>query len=134
MSKFRKPDRSNHPPHLVKTDDSPELDLGWQEGVLPDGRPFRAELWTVDGISNLTIFVPAEGIDLSRRKDAASFVEKAGLVRFHPGKRYCSAKPFVDDSGNEVWSINLVIGTEDETFIDDTLQIQPYSTPDDPST
>jgi hypothetical protein len=40
-----KPDRSNSPPNLVKTDENPNLDLGWNEGFLTDGRPYRAEYW-----------------------------------------------------------------------------------------
>jgi hypothetical protein len=125
--KFPKPDRSNFQPNRFKTDDWPEFDISWQEGVLFDGRPFRVEFWARDNVSFLTLFVPAEGIDLSTDTAAARYVEWTGLIRFLSGQRECCARKFTDPSGHEMWSITVVVGDEYNTYIESRLQLQRYT-------
>lgn len=123
---FPKPDRSNFQPNSYKDDDWPERDFGWQEGMLPDGRPFRVEAWERDGISMLTYFVPAEGLDLSAKEAAIRFVEETGLCHFLGEKRSCSTTKIKDASGNDMWSINVVLGERDEFYIGGFPRMQGY--------
>jgi hypothetical protein len=127
LTQFPKPDRSDFQPNRFKNDDWPQFDIRWQEAVLWDGRPFRAEFWARDNTSSLTFFVPAEGIDLSDDDKAARYLELTGLIRFLPGKRSCRATKINDASGHEVWSITVVVGDEYDTFIEDKLQLQRYA-------
>ncbi len=101
--------------------------MGWQEGVLPDGRPFRVEFWARDGSSFLTFFVPAEGLDLSAEADAARYLEQAGLIRFLKREGTCCASKIKDASDNDVWSITAVVGDEYDTFIEDRLRLQQHA-------
>ena len=63
------------------------------------------------------------------------FVEKEGLVTFKKsGPNYCQAALFRDDGGNQVWSVNIVVGDEDGTFVDNSIPIFPYSKVGEPNT
>jgi hypothetical protein len=53
--RFPIPDRSKQPVRAEKDEDG-VVDIGWCDGVLSDGRPFRAEMWAQDQVSCLTIF------------------------------------------------------------------------------
>jgi hypothetical protein len=57
-------------------------------------------------------------------------LEREGLLRFKPGKaRYVDAVPIVDSAGNEMWSINVMVGNDDDTFIEGGQPLQPYKRP-----
>jgi hypothetical protein len=53
-------------------------------------------------------------------------VERVGLIRFLTGKRYCSSRKIKDDSGNELWSINVVVGVEDQLLVEPSTRLQGY--------
>lgn len=40
---YPKPNRSDFKPNLKRTHKNDVLDIGWNEGVLSDGRPYRRE-------------------------------------------------------------------------------------------
>jgi len=124
---YPRPDRSDVKRNFVRTADNEALDIGWQEGILSDGRPFRGEYWCEDHVSVLTFFLSRIGLEDASDKDFETLLEKEGLLRFKPGKeRYLSAAPFVDPTGNDIWSINVVVGDEDDTFIEGGLPLEPY--------
>ena len=50
------------------------------------------------------------------------------------GPSYCSAALSIDDGGNQVWSVNIVVGDEDQTYIDNSVPIFPYSKVGEPNT
>ena len=114
--KFPIPDRTSQPVRSMKDEDG-MIDIGWCEGVLSDGRAFRAELWAQDQVSSLTLFFSAIGLETLEQDAMKHFVEKEGLVTFKKsGPTYCQALLFRDDGGNQVWSVNIVVGDEDGTF------------------
>lgn len=59
--KFPAPDRARQPVRSTKDDDG-IIDIGWCDGVLSDGRAFRAEMWAQNQVSMLTIFFSTVGI------------------------------------------------------------------------
>ena len=115
---YPKPDRSDFRPRFVKDDDG-VLDIGWAEGTLSDGRPYRLEYWAQDQVTCLTIFVAFAGLDLADRERVALFLEQEGLVTFRGRQRYASARQMRDASGQEVWSINVVVGDTEHNFVTD---------------
>lgn len=125
---YPRPDRSTFKPSFRKTAENDDvLDIGWQEGVLSDGRPFRGEYWCQDQVSTITFFLSRMGLENATDADFQQLLETEGLLRFKPGKaRYVIARPFVDSAGNEMWSINVVVGDEDDTFIESGLPIERY--------
>lgn len=58
-----KPDRSNYAPNRVKTPDNDQIDIGWNEGFLSDGRPYRLECWAQDQFTCVTVFMSTEGLE-----------------------------------------------------------------------
>src|SRR5438093_7890164 len=113
---FPVPDRSRQPVRILK-DENGMIDIGWCEGVLSDGRAFRAEMWAQDQVSMLTIFFSSldlEGTD-NDSETICHLLEKERLVSFKEGPRFCTSMKFVDDAGNDVWSANIVVGDENQT-------------------
>ena len=128
--KYPRPDRSRITPNFAKTADNDALDLGWHEGVLSDGRPFRAEYWCQDQISILTFFLSIVGLETASQADLAELLVREGLVAFKTGKApHIQAMRWRDAGGNEMWSINVTVGNEDETFLAATLPMTRYSKP-----
>ena len=120
--------------------------IGWAKGKISDGRPYWAECWAQDGITMLTIYLSSDGlklgddhslqddlpesIDLPEKvivgdvKVAKDFLEKERLIRFRDN---CFVTPcrFSDDNG-DFWSINIIVGNDDEVYCDSQFSIFPY--------
>lgn len=77
------------------------------------------EYWAVDDVSVLTFFFSREGIENLGDDGLRGLLEAEVLIRFVGDKQYCSGLPLKDDSENEMWSVNVVIGFEDEVFASD---------------
>ncbi len=133
--KFPIPDRSKQPVRAAKDEDG-VIDIGWCDGALSDGRAFRAEMWAQDQISMLTIFFSALNMDEMDEDAVQEFVQEEGLVSFadNAGPKYCSVAKFADDAGNQLWSVNIVVGDEDQTYISDSIPIFPFSKSGEPNT
>ena len=65
-------------------------------------------------------------LDQATDADLAAMLTREGLVRFRsePG----SAKGVVidDAAGNPMWSVSVVIGTEDEVLAEDSTRLRSY--------
>jgi hypothetical protein len=120
---YPKPDRSDYKPNFSRTAENDVLDLGWAEGTLSDGRPYRAECWAQDQITMLTLFVPFKGMEHYNDEMFQALLSKEGLIEFL-GEPYVSAAPIQDVRGNEIWSINVVIGTEDGLCARDSIRLR----------
>jgi hypothetical protein len=131
---FPVPDRSRQPVRMLK-DENGMIDIGWCEGVLSDGRAFRAEMWAQDQVSSLTIFFSTLGLEALEPDEICSLVAQEGLVSFEEGaESYCASDKYVDNSGQELWSVNIVVGVEQQTFVRDTVPIFGYSGNREPDT
>src|SRR5690606_33095982 len=107
------PDRSHHTPSLTKDEDG-VIDIGWCDGVLADGRPFRLEMWAQDGVSALTIFFSTKELTELDDERTKKLVVEEGLVAFHDReKAFCTPQKFVDRAGREMWSVNIVVGDDE---------------------
>lgn len=125
---YSTPDRSSHRPNLAKTPENEVLDLAWNVGQLSDGRPYRVEAWAQDQITLWTFFMSTEGIEQMTKPEFAELLVREGLVAFTSSKRYVQAEKFIDESGNEMWSVNVVVGDSDETFVNEpVLPLRPYA-------
>ena len=132
--KFPVPDRSKQPVRSTK-DPGGVIDIGWCDGVISDGRAFRAEMWAQNQVSMLTIFFSAIGLEELDEEAVKAFVQKEGLVSFrNQGQKYCAADIYFDDVGNRLWSVNIVVGDEDETYVEDSIPIFKYSDIGEPNT
>lgn len=132
--KFPIPDRSSQAVRFAKDEDG-VVDIAWCDGVLSDGRAFRAEMWAQDQISMLTIFFSTAGLEDLDPEAMKRFVEEEGLVSFRKtAASRCTAVRVIDDAGSPVWSVNVVVGDQDETYLDGSVPIFPYSESGEPNT
>ena len=132
--KFPVPDRSKQPVRRVKNEEG-EIDIGWCDGVLSDGRAFRAEMWAQDQISVLTIFFSVADFPDLNDTELMKFVETERLCKFKDGSpQHCSASKIVDDAGRHMWTVNVAVGNDEETFISGSVPIYPYSKIGEPNT
>jgi hypothetical protein len=126
-SRFPVPDRSGQTISTVKGEDG-VLDLGWCEGVLADGRPFRAELWAQDQITVLTFFFSVLGLETLNADAVYALVETDGLERraagFDPSFQVTR---WTDPHGAEFWSVNVTVGTDEETRLADSVAVVRYT-------
>ena len=123
-----KPDRSDFSPNFTVTPDNPVLDLGWNEGILSDTRPYRVESWAHGQIRSLTFFMSTSGVENYSRDQFADLLEREQLVAYHPGRRRSAyAMPITDASGNSHWSVNVVIGEAGVTLVDVLVAMRPYA-------
>jgi hypothetical protein len=128
QSKFRKPDRSDYTPNFTKTAENDALDIGWGEGVLSDGRAYRVEAWAQDQVTSVSIFLPTAGIENMSNDQFVDLLEREELIAWEPGARKSAyARPLMDSSGAPIWSVNVVIGADDQLFANDAFRLLPYA-------
>ena len=83
----------------------------------------------------ITVFFSIIGLEHLGGEAITPFVEQEGLVSFrNTGSTYCTASIWLDDGGNQLWSVNIVVGDEDQTYIDNSIPIFPYSKTGEPNT
>ena len=125
-TRYPKPDRSTFQPNFIKTRDNDALDIGWAEGTLSDGRPYRMEYWCQDGLSIVTFFLSTIDLDLDDPSSMRTFLEGEGLVRFLTPDCTPAGGRWADSAGSEMWSLNVVIGDEDNLYADVAPRLQGY--------
>ena len=126
---YPKPDRSDQTQNFIKSEENPAIDLGWSEGYLSDNRPYRVECWAEFQVTMLTFFFSTDGMENYSDLMFKELLSREKLVQFVSDNPYVSAKPFTDASGNDMWSVNVVIGTEDELHTRDSTNLQAYEKP-----
>jgi hypothetical protein len=124
---YPRPVRSDQERHFVKTPDNDVLDIGWDEGVLSDGRPYVAEFWCQDQVSLLTFFFSRHGLEEESNESLKELLVREGLVAFESAEQFVVARPCRDASGNDLWSVNIVVGDEDSTFVRDNIPLRRYA-------
>lgn len=120
------PDRSGFVPNSAKTAENDQLDIGWSTGILSDGRPFRAECWAQDQVTMLTLFFSTKGLEQATSEELLALLEVEGVIAFTGAERYGTAAKLVDAGNNEMWSMNIVVGADDQAFVRDNIELHPY--------
>jgi hypothetical protein len=97
--------------------DDPEYNLGWDVGLLPGNRPYFLECWATCGITMLTYFVSVVGIEDAKDADLIQMLEDEGLFQIlDPSDPRTEVQKY-DVDGNKFFSINVVVGDEDNTYV-----------------
>ena len=123
---FPAPDRSNYVPRRRSTPEDGSVDIGWDAGVLTDGRPWRAEAWAEAGATVLTFFFSALGLEQATAADLAALLAREGLIRYRTAPGRANGMLIDDASGNSLWSVSVVIGVDDEVLVEDTTRLRSY--------
>lgn len=99
--------------------DDRQVNIGWDTGLLGADRPYFAECWATCGITMLTYFVPAVGMEDASKEDLIRLLTGEHLFRLRdPEHPRTDVMKFEDGSGNMFFSVNVTVGIEDETYID----------------
>lgn len=128
MIVYPKPDRSAYTPSRTKTAEHPQVDIGWNEGVFRDGRPYRVELWAMDQVTSLTVFFSTAGLEQLTNEAARELLEHEGILTPAANTAYRSAyaRLYVDGAGKPMWSVNTVIADDETVYADAPGPFHPY--------
>ena len=126
MSAYPKPDRSRFTPNRIKTETNDTLDIGWAEGVMRDGRPWRAEAWCQDQVTFLTFFFSSLSLEKATDDDLTVLLKDEGLVRFVDESGDAGGRLVRDDAGQDIWEVVVVVGDDDELYVDSSPKLRPY--------
>ncbi len=74
----------------------------------------------------LTYFFSTRGLETYVNEQFASLLEAEGLIRFLDERHRISAMPVTDAAGNDMWSVNVVVGDEDATYVSDNTKRRSY--------
>lgn len=107
---------------------SGDVNIGWNIGVLDGNRPWFAECWARDQITMLTYFISTKDLEGKSEDELVNMLEQAGIVKFtEENHRSVQVSTFTDSNGNEFYSVNIVVGVEDETYLThDSGKILPF--------
>ena len=95
-----------------------EVNVGWDTGVIEGNRPYFCECWA-EGYTVLTYYVSTSGIETYSVEQIEAMLKSAGIVWYVGERKYpTSVRKFFDNSGNEFFSINIIVGDDDGTYID----------------
>lgn len=117
----------------------PHEDISWAEGTLHDGRPFRIEYWYRSDSSFITVYISSLDIENASEQELKDLLIKEGLIDFDDEKYLNSgfggginltAKKFKDASDNEMWSLTIILGDDDGTYIRTNVEFKKYIFPD----
>ena len=98
--------------------DDPWYNLGWDAGLAEGNRPYFLECWATCGITMLTYLISAEGIGEYGVPEMLAMLEKAKLVKIlDPSEPRTDVRKYTDGSGKEFFSVNIVVGDEDGTYV-----------------
>ena len=99
--------------------DDREVNIGWDTGLLGADRPYFLECWAANGITMLTYFVSVIGMEDASAEDLVKLLTDARLFRLRdPENPRTSVMKYEDDHENVFFSINVIAGIEDETYIE----------------
>jgi len=117
-------DRSDFVPNFDGHMGDHVFDIGWAEGVLEDGRPFRMECWGLAGSTGVTVFMASEGLigpnAIANAEAVQALLERSGVITLLAPHdlQESSLLHFTDPSGPTCLSISYVVADEwDEYFV-----------------
>lgn len=85
--------------------DTEVCNIGYNEGVLNDGRPYRLELWSSYGITNVTIFLSIIDLEELSEDDIKRMLIKNKIIEVIKDDIYITE--LEDSTDNTFLSINV---------------------------
>ena len=91
--------------------DTEVCNIGYNEGNLTDGRPYRMEVWESYGVTNTTIFISILGLEVKNEDEIKDLLVKEGLIEIIKDDIYITEVEDIEE--NTFLSINMP--TNDQT-------------------
>ena len=92
--------------------DSTICNIGYHEGILKDGRPYRLEVWSANRIDNATIFISNLGLEDKSDIDLVKYIAGEEIIDIDDDR--ATVNLYEDINGNSFHSINLILNDKDE--------------------
>ena len=122
---FHRPDRSDYVPILEKTPQNDPIDIGWFEGRMSDGRPYRVERWEQGGLKVATVFFSMEGIEQLSQTALRELLATEGIFDF-VGPGTVAGSQYADASGRLVWSVSVILMEHGRVLARERFKVLPY--------
>jgi hypothetical protein len=106
------------------------LDVGWNEGVLSDGRPFRMEVWKLRGMTAAHYFFSTRDLDDLTSESCCDLLERENLVQFSPTSRRVKVLRGFDTIGQSIWAAMVLFGDANGRYANPKIEMVPYSQPE----
>ena len=74
----------------------------------------------------MTLFFSAHGKESWTNQQLIDLLLTEKIVKFLTDHRYVEALPLLDDAGQGMWSVNVVMGDESNLFADYSAPLRPY--------
>lgn len=126
IKNFPVPCRVDYVPSPYEPDEDGVQDVGYYNGRLSDGRAYRLECWRMDDMLMLTVMFSDLCLDGYRREDMPLLLEAEEIVRFTGESRKLQAARTEDDSGQNVWAINLLLANKKGTYAEIVPELTRY--------
>ena len=127
FKKFTAPCRVDYVPSPYEPNEEGVMDVGYKNGVMSDGRPYRLECWRMDELLMLTVLFSNQGLTGYKRADMPLLLEGEEILRFvGAGKPRLQAAQTTDDVGQSMWAINLMLADNKGTYAELAVQLHSY--------
>ena len=106
------------------TSDTEVCNIGYNEGTLKDGRPYRIEVWTAFEIETATIFISTQDIEDKDVKYLKKLIQDNKIVDIFDDR--LDVTRTVDYEDNEFFSINIPLVDHDEEINTLLVNLKDY--------
>lgn len=120
-------------PFVDRTGETPsqneyvEINIGWNAGLLSDGRPFFTECWAVDQITMLTFYFSTKDIENITPEEMDKLLLDSGYFTYRNPDH---ALPTISSFGrlsnsryDEFYSVGITVGVDEEPALIDGAPI-----------
>lgn len=108
-------DRSDFTPNSHGHTGDEVFDIGWAEGALQDGRPYRMECWGLTGSTGVTVFMASEGIEAFSAAAVNALLEASRVITTLDAQELW-LHHFIDPVGTPCASISYIVADEDDDY------------------
>lgn len=127
IKKYNAPCRVDYVPSPYEPDEDGVMDVGYKNGVLSDGRPFRLECWRMDDMLMLTVLFSDQGLTGYARGDMSLLLEGEDILQFIGNtKPRLQAARTTDDVGQSMWALNLMLANKKGTYAELMVELNSY--------
>ncbi len=127
---YPRPDRSGYRLTLVPESEGEWLDLGWNEGVFSDGRPFRMEVWKLHGMTGAHYFFSTRDLEDLTSDSCCELLERENQVQFSPTSRRVRVIRGFDTIMQSIWAVTVLFGDANGRYANPKIGMLSYSPPE----
>ena len=104
--------------------DTEICNIGYNEGIITNNRPYRVEVWASHNITNATIFISKKDLEDKTHRELKRLIESTGLVEIISDDIYITD---VEDSEDNIfYSINIPLEENDTELNKLLVDIKPF--------